>query len=117
VRIADYLFAFFDAEITEKSTWFHKSQVDSCFFEDLILPRSSEIFLIPCSFVSKIQVTSGNKNEVTHMLTEKGISQAKPKDKLYRLSDNTGNSLSLERFHRKGAKAGGSAIALWVRPG
>ncbi len=30
------------------------------------------------------------------MLTEKGISQAKPKDKLYRLSDNTGNNLSLE---------------------
>ena len=30
------------------------------------------------------------------MLTEKGISQAKPKDTLYRLSDNTGNNLSLE---------------------
>ncbi|MDR2572737.1 MAG: tyrosine-type recombinase/integrase [Desulfovibrio sp.] len=30
------------------------------------------------------------------MLTEKGISQAKPKEKLYRLSDNTGNGLSLE---------------------
>lgn len=30
------------------------------------------------------------------MLTEKTISQAKPKKKLYRLSDNTGNSLSLE---------------------
>ena len=30
------------------------------------------------------------------MLTEKQISQAKPKDKLYRLSDGTGNSLSLE---------------------
>lgn len=30
------------------------------------------------------------------MLTEKMISQAKPKEKLYRLSDNTGNNLSLE---------------------
>lgn len=30
------------------------------------------------------------------MLTEKTISQAKPKEKLYRLSDNTGNGLSLE---------------------
>ena len=30
------------------------------------------------------------------MLTEKTIIQAKPKEKLYRLSDNTGNSLSLE---------------------
>ena len=30
------------------------------------------------------------------MLTEKQISQAKPKEKLYRLSDRTGNGLSLE---------------------
>ena len=30
------------------------------------------------------------------MLTEKTISQAKPREKLYRLSDNTGNGLSLE---------------------
>jgi len=30
------------------------------------------------------------------MLTERTITQAKPKDKLYRLSDNTGNGLSLE---------------------
>ena len=30
------------------------------------------------------------------MLTEKGILQAKPKDTLYRLSDNTGNNLCLE---------------------
>ncbi|MDR2821260.1 MAG: integrase arm-type DNA-binding domain-containing protein [Desulfovibrio sp.] len=30
------------------------------------------------------------------MLTERTINQAKPKDKLYRLSDNTGNGLSLE---------------------
>ena len=30
------------------------------------------------------------------MLTDKAITQAKPKDKLYRLSDNTGNNLSLE---------------------
>ena len=30
------------------------------------------------------------------MLTENAIAKAKPKEKLYRLSDNIGNSLSLE---------------------
>ena len=30
------------------------------------------------------------------MLTDKQINQAQPQEKLYRLSDNTGNNLSLE---------------------
>ena len=33
---------------------------------------------------------------VTHLLTDKQINQAQPKEKLSRLSDNTGNNLSLE---------------------
>jgi integrase len=33
---------------------------------------------------------------VTHMLTDRAIAQARPKEKLYRLSDGTGNGLSIE---------------------
>ena len=38
------------------------------------------------------------------MLTDKAIAQAKPKEKLYRLSDQTGNGLSLEVSTEEGKR-------------
>ena len=46
--------------------------------------------------MSNILSSFDSHKEVTHMLTDKVITQAKPKEKLYRLSDNIGNGLSLE---------------------